>query len=125
MPWIDEELCVGCGVCVESCPAEAIVMEESLAVLDMESCLRCGICHDVCPVGAVEHDSKLTERDVNDQVGKTLAHARDCVRIKGDVEDGWASLKRHIKHYQRQKLVAEKILHRLGHILEEGDAKWV
>ena len=31
MPWVDEEKCVACGVCVEECPVEAIAMEDVAA----------------------------------------------------------------------------------------------
>ncbi|HOO62599.1 MAG TPA: 4Fe-4S binding protein [Synergistaceae bacterium] len=125
MPWIDEERCIGCGICVENCPAGTIKVEENVAVLDMKNCIRCGICHDICPVKAVEHDSELTGGDVDAQMKETLEHARNCLRIRNHSEDGWASLKRHIKHYRRQKLVAEKILAQLEQILETGDEGWM
>jgi len=41
MPWVKEEMCVGCGVCVQECPVEAISMPAQTAVIDDEECIRC------------------------------------------------------------------------------------
>ena len=27
MPWVDKEKCIGCNVCVEKCPVDAISMQ--------------------------------------------------------------------------------------------------
>ncbi|MFO7956562.1 MAG: 4Fe-4S binding protein, partial [Candidatus Brocadiia bacterium] len=58
MPWVSEEMCVGCGVCVEECPVDAIAMVDDVARINEEECIRCGHCHDVCPQEAVRHDSE-------------------------------------------------------------------
>ncbi|MDI3539546.1 MAG: hypothetical protein PWQ52_669 [Methanolobus sp.] len=51
---VDKELCTGCGVCVDSCPVEAISMtDEDLAFVDPDTCVDCGDCVDVCPVEAI------------------------------------------------------------------------
>ncbi|MBN2429524.1 MAG: 4Fe-4S binding protein [Deltaproteobacteria bacterium] len=50
---IDKEICTGCGVCVEACPADAIHMEEGLAVVSHEICDLDGICIPACPVEAI------------------------------------------------------------------------
>ncbi|WP_408956620.1 FAD-binding protein [Natroniella sp. ANB-PHB2] len=48
------EECIGCGVCVEKCPFDALVMEDDIAVVDQDKCTLCGICVDACPVDVIE-----------------------------------------------------------------------
>ncbi len=50
---IDESKCVGCGVCVDNCPAEAIKMDGGCAKIDTSKCIDCGNCVDNCPSAAI------------------------------------------------------------------------
>ncbi|MBN2460255.1 MAG: DUF362 domain-containing protein [Candidatus Cloacimonetes bacterium] len=49
------ENCKLCGVCVTSCPVQAIRMEGtgSTPVIDYKTCIKCLCCHEVCPYHAV------------------------------------------------------------------------
>jgi NAD-dependent dihydropyrimidine dehydrogenase PreA subunit/DNA-binding Lrp family transcriptional regulator len=47
---IETETCVGCGLCVERCPADALELIDEVAVLKSKSlCLGCGVCVYKCP----------------------------------------------------------------------------
>jgi len=50
---VNEEECIGCGVCIDECPAEAISMNDDIAVIDVEACTECGDCVDACPSEAI------------------------------------------------------------------------
>ena len=51
---IDEEACTGCGICVERCPTDAIVLNaEDVAQRDENACLGCGVCSHFCPEEAI------------------------------------------------------------------------
>jgi Na+-translocating ferredoxin:NAD+ oxidoreductase RNF subunit RnfB len=51
---IDEDLCAGCGTCVDVCPTDAIQMNSSeQAERNAEACLGCGICARSCPEEAI------------------------------------------------------------------------
>lgn len=53
MPWIDENECVGCGVCIDSCPEGTISMENEKATIDQDKCTFCGECFSACPQEAI------------------------------------------------------------------------
>lgn len=52
---IDQEACTGCGACVETCPVDAITVDD-VAKVDAEACTECGACVEECPVEAITLD---------------------------------------------------------------------
>ena len=51
---INQELCQGCGTCVEKCPTDATRLnEEGKSELNPDWCIGCGICAHFCPESAI------------------------------------------------------------------------
>ena len=50
---IDADECIACGVCVDSCPAGVLELQDVATVADEDSCVACGACQDACPAGAI------------------------------------------------------------------------
>ncbi len=75
-----DELCVGCGKCIEVCPMEALSLiskhnvkkNKKLAILTPENCIGCGVCVNVCPTDAIEMNARderiLTPIDITHRV---------------------------------------------------------
>ena len=53
VPYIDENLCTGCGICLDACPQGAISLEGFTARIDPELCTDCARCVDVCVTEAI------------------------------------------------------------------------
>jgi len=60
MPWVNEEKCSGCKICIKKCPVDgAIYMKpNNKAYIDNDICTRCGICIEECPTGAIRPNSE-------------------------------------------------------------------
>ena len=51
---IDDDACVGCGVCIDRCWMEALKMDGQRVLCDSNRCIGCGICRYVCPSNAMQ-----------------------------------------------------------------------
>ncbi|QPC83707.1 4Fe-4S binding protein [Phototrophicus methaneseepsis] len=55
LPYINQNLCIGCGDCVTQCPSGALGWVESKAALIRpDICVYCATCEDICPTNAIE-----------------------------------------------------------------------
>jgi heterodisulfide reductase subunit A len=109
--YVDEDICTGCGTCLEKCPAKAVSeFEEGLVkrkaiyryspqsvpnvpVIDPDSCIKlikgkCGACEKFCPTGAIDFDQQ--ERVFNLNVGSiVLATGYDAMDPSALTEYGF------------------------------------
>ncbi len=46
--------CIACGICVQGCPVDAIIIRNGKAVMNRRKCIMCLCCHELCPEQAVK-----------------------------------------------------------------------
>ncbi len=59
---VKEDECTGCGLCIDRCPMDAVVLEDSASVKP-ERCIGCGLCATACPTEAVKLYRKDREQE--------------------------------------------------------------
>ena len=113
MPWIDKELCTGCGICIDECPVDTIVLVGDEAEIEMDGCIRCAICHDVCPLDAIKHDSEKVDEWIEEKVRGAVRNRELCEKLSGNPRDGKDSLERTIKSYKRDVFILQNAIEKL------------
>lgn len=58
-----ENMCTGCGACMEACPNGAVIALDGKFGRDVEKCTDCGKCAEVCPNKAREMSGKIMTVD--------------------------------------------------------------
>ena len=60
-----KDKCTGCGLCVDSCPFDAIDMVDGKAIIN-EKCTMCGACIETCNFEAIiQEESEKKESDIS------------------------------------------------------------
>ncbi len=107
MPWVNQEMCTGCGLCVADCPVDAINLGDAgKAAIDEEECIRCGRCHDVCPQDAVRHDSER----VPQEVAENLRWVRQLLGNFQDAREQAEFMDRMVRFFKKERKVSEQTL---------------
>ena len=51
---IEKKVCVACGVCMNTCPRNAIsIYRGCYAAVDDKKCVGCGLCGKACPAACI------------------------------------------------------------------------
>jgi len=106
MPWVNQEMCDGCGICVDECPVGAMRMNGGAAAIDEAECIRCGRCHDVCPQDAVRHDSER----IPQEVAANLEWVRGLLDHFQEPSERAAFMDRMARFFNKEKKVNERTL---------------
>ncbi|BBP46075.1 electron transport complex subunit B [Thiosulfatimonas sediminis] len=57
--WIDEDLCIGCVLCIKACPVDAILgATKMMHTVIQAECTGCDLCAPACPVDCIEMKPK-------------------------------------------------------------------
>lgn len=84
-PVIDENICIGCSMCIENCPKGCLKLKlpegrknaQEIAALDQaDTCIGCSICYNVCPADAIKmvlSDGTVVRPDDHDKEGIEMA----------------------------------------------------
>jgi len=120
MPWVNEDLCVGCSICVDDCPVGAITLKENQkAVINDDMCIRCGRCHEVCPEEAVRHDGERISEEVAVNIEKT----KNLLKHYSDPDERQQFMERMIRYFKKEQKVVGLTIEKLIAIktdLDEG-----
>jgi len=80
---VRKDLCLGCGLCAETCPRQAISLQSGLAQIDQNRCNHCGLCLDACPQGAIIELTPVSRRELQATVTGLKDRTEDIItRIK-------------------------------------------
>jgi heterodisulfide reductase subunit A len=73
---VDNNVCVGCGICVPMCPFQALSMEGDKLNIIKALCKGCGTCSVACPTGALQQSHFKNEQ--------LLAQVRSVFTLAGE-----------------------------------------
>jgi len=76
---IRKDLCRGCGLCVQSCPAGAISIRWDQAVIDQDKCNKCCLCLDICPQEAIVELKPIEKEELRSTVTSLNQKTSDLI----------------------------------------------
>ena len=99
---VNNEKCVGCGICVKDCFPKCIELIDEKAKINNVTCMKCGHCIAVCPKGAVSTDEYNMEevRDYNEAEFK----------IESDTLLNFIKFRRTTRQFKDKDVETEKLL---------------
>jgi NAD-dependent dihydropyrimidine dehydrogenase PreA subunit len=65
---INDLICNGCGICLESCPFGVLIIRNNKAVvINPEACHNCHACIQICPNRAIKYVEYNTDMAISEK----------------------------------------------------------
>jgi hypothetical protein len=80
-PFVKIEKCVSCGLCIKSCPVEAIKFVNKKAKINSQVCIGCAGCIAVCPISAIDVQWEKGADTINEKI---VEYAKAAITNKKD-----------------------------------------
>jgi Pyruvate/2-oxoacid:ferredoxin oxidoreductase delta subunit len=88
---VDLGKCTGCGMCLDTCPVEAISMVGGKATIDADTCLSCSACALICPEQAISEISLAIPATMTSDIQPVRIHtARPVLSSPPESRLAWA-----------------------------------
>ena len=125
--FIDNDLCVGCELCKNICPHEAVEnAPDGKCVINQKRCIGCGHCVKECGVKAIS--LKAVPQNLEEIMPPLIAKGIDCIELhaigedESEVDTKWKYLNEIFDgllciSIDRSKLGDEKLLERVKRML--------
>lgn len=78
------EKCIGCGLCIEQCPAGALRLEKGTVQWDKMLCCECDTCVHVCPHLSSPKTKNYTARQIMEEIRGDIPFIRGITTSGGE-----------------------------------------
>jgi anaerobic sulfite reductase subunit C len=114
LPRWNKESCIGCNLCIPSCPTDAICRDGDSFMLKREACILCGICIGVCPTFSWAADQKGYTLFVGGTMGKRPRLGTKIKELIGEKKELYTLIDRTVACYRKNGKARE----RFGHTMD-------
>jgi ferredoxin len=87
---LDQERCIGCGMCLQVCP-QAVLSQSNgkVDIVNRDACMECGACARNCPVNALNVRSGVgcAAAVLNSRLGRKKASCCSIESLEGRSND--------------------------------------
>ena len=113
---IDEDICIGCVMCIKACPTDAIVgSAKAMHTVIERDCTGCELCIEPCPVDCIDMQDQVQNSDISwrwdDYSPQATQRAREQTEAKLDRDQSRQQAKSSMKklHELRKEKGGEQI----------------
>ncbi len=118
VPKLNNDKCVGCGMCIKACRQKALEINNKKVVFNQDKCVNCGNCVRVCKTGGFTVKEKGAQVHIGGRFGREYRFGTNIGRIFNE-DEIFNAVDVILKYYREHGQPLERISHVMDRLGEE------